>query len=142
MKWPFTEVRDSKQDNGAPLQTALPLKAGSDASALSGHCLSDGRQYPAPAALQHQSSPVKPCLPTTLAVPRGTSYCLQDCRPGCEGTFQMGCHSACVQRGSKCRATLACFPKPGGATLASPLVSQFAAREHRAQSLTPQEQQT
>lgn len=142
MKWPSTKVRDSKQNGGAPLQTALPLEAGSDAAALPGNRLSDGGQHPAPAALQHQSSPAKPGQPAAIAFPRSTSNCPQDCRPGCEGTFQMGCHSACVRRGSHGRATLARFPKPGDPTLASPLVSQSAARESRAESLSSQEQQT
>ncbi len=142
MKWPSTEVRDSKHNGGTLLQTALPLEAGSDVAALPGHCLSDGRQHPAPAALQHQSSPAKPRQLAAPVVPRSASYRPQDYRLGREGTLQMGRHSACVRRGSQGRATLARFPKPGGPTLASPLVSQSAARESRAESLTPQERQT
>lgn len=144
MKWPSTEVRDGNRcgNGGSPLQTALLLEAGSDAAALFGYCLSYGRQHPAPAALQHQSSPAKPCRPAAPAVPRSTSYRPQGCRPGREGTLQMGHRSVCVRRGSQGRATLACFTKPGGPTLASPLVSQSTARESRAESFSPQEQQT
>lgn len=142
MKWHSTEVRDGKQNGGAPLQTALPLEAGSDAAALPGHRLSDGRQHPAPAALQHQSSSAKHRQPAATAVSRSASHGPQDYQSGREGTFQMGCHSACVWRGSQGRTTLAHIPKPGGPTLASPLVSQSAARESRAESPSPQEQPT
>lgn len=144
MKWPSTEVRDGKPcgNGGTSLQAALPLEAGSDAAALPGHRLSDGRQHPPLAALQRQSRPAKPRQPAAHAVPRSTSYLPQGCRPGHEGTLQMGHHSVCVRRGSQGRATLAHFPEPWGPTLASPLVSQSAARESRAESLSPQEQQT
>lgn len=142
MKWPSSKVRDSTQNGGAALQTALPLEAGSDAATLPGHCLSDGRQHPAPAALQRQGSPAQPRRPATAAVPRRSPHRPPDGGPGREGTLQMGRRSARVRRGSKGGAALARFPKPGGPTLASTLVSQSAARESRAESLSPQEQQT
>lgn len=143
-KWPSTELRDSKwyRNGGTLLQAALPLEAGSNAAALLGHRLSDGRQHPASTALQHQSGSAKPGQPAPPVVPLCTSYCPQDCRLGHEGTLQMGCHSGCVWRGSQGRrATLDCFPKPRGPTLASSLVSQSAARESRAKSLRPEKQQ-
>lgn len=142
MKWPSTKVTDRTQNGGAPLQTALPVEAGSDAATLPGHRLSDGRQHPAPAALQRQSSPAKPGQPATAAVPSSTAYRPQDHRPRREGTLQMGCRSASFRRGSQGRATLACFPKPRGPTLAPSLVPQSAAGESRAESVPPQEQQT
>ena len=142
MKWPSTKVTDRTQNGGAPLQTALPLEAGSDAAPLPGHRLSDGRQHPAPAALQRQGGPAKPGRPAAAAVPRSAAHRPQDHGPWREGALQMGRRSASVRRGSQGGATLACFPKPRGPTLASSLVSQSAAGESRAEGVPPQEQQT
>ena len=138
LRW---ETVKRRGNGGTSLQAALPVEAGSDAAALPRHRLPDGRQHPAPAALQHQGRPAQPRHPAAHAVPSSASHRPQDSGPGREGPLQMGRRSVCLRRGSQGRAALARLPQPRGPTLASPLVSQSAARESRAESPSAQEQQ-
>lgn len=144
MKWSSSEVWDRKErGNGSiSLQAALPPEAGSHVAVVSGHRLSNGRQHPAAAALQHQNRPAQPRQLAANAVPCSATHRPQGRGPGREGTLHVGRCSVCVRRGSQGRATLVHFPGPWSPTLASSLVSQSAAREPGAESLTPQEQQT